>query len=150
MNLKRATCLFLFLGCTLGLRALDLQYGTLFTVRGITLEKGRPVMPTTRGKYVNVRVLDKDTYQLLKRCTSPCKQQEAEGKIEIVHLRAAKSRPGMWISEVAVDKKWLLTFLIFKNENKFSFIAPDVLAVSDTNWLARVQTALQERLEQEK
>ena len=107
-------------------------------------------MPTTRGKYVNVRVLDKDTYQLLKRCTSPCKQQEAEGKIEIVHLRAAKSRPGMWISEVAVDGKWLLTFLVFKHENKFSFIVPDVLDMADVNWLTRVQNTLQARIQQGK
>lgn len=150
MNLKRATCLLLLLGCTFGLRALDLQYGSLFTVRGILLEKGRPVMPITRGKYVNVRVLDKGTYQLLKTCPSPCLQKEVAGKIEIVRVRAAKTRPGMWISEVAVDGKWLLTFLVFKNENKFSFIAPDVLEIFDKEWLARVQTTLQARIERGK
>ena len=146
--MKRAAGLAVLLFCAIGLRALDLQYGALFTVRGITLEKGRPVLPTTRGKYVNVRVLDKDTYRFLKTCTSVCVQNGAEGNVEISHIRAAKTRANMWIADVSVDKKWLLTFLVFKNEKGFSFVAPGTLEIADKDWLTRVQRMLQTRIEQ--
>ncbi|MBR4592565.1 MAG: hypothetical protein IKO35_05095, partial [Elusimicrobiaceae bacterium] len=64
---KRAVVLGWCLLSVLGLRAFDLQYGSLFQVSGITLQNGSPVLPLTRGKYVNVRVLDKDTFDFLKK-----------------------------------------------------------------------------------
>ncbi len=148
--MKRAVWLAVLLLSAVGLRALDLQYGTLFTVRGIGVDNGRPVMPVTRGKYVNVRVLDKATYHLLKTCASICVQNGAEGKFEISRFRPAKTRANMWIADVDVDNKWLLTFLVFKQQNGLSFIAPSALDIADKNWLARVQAALQECVEQGK
>lgn len=150
MNFKRATCLGILLLSVTWLRALDVQYGTLFTVRGIAQERGRPVLPVTRGKYNNVRVLDKATYQFLKTCSPVCVQNDVKGEIEVVHLRAAKTRQNMWIGDVSVDQKWLLTFLIFKQENKFSFIAPSALDIADKRWLSQVQAALQTHIEQGK
>ena len=142
--MKRAAVLMYCLFCAVGLRAFDLQYGSLFRITDIKLEHGRPILPVTRGKYVNVRVLDKATFELLKTCAPAC-TQEGEGQTEIAAFRAAKTRPGMWIADVAVDHKWLLTFLVFAHKDGFSFITPEPVAVSDTKWLARVKQALQAR-----
>ena len=127
------------------LRAFDLQYGSLFTVRGITLVKGRPVLPLSRGKYANVRVLDKDTFALLKTCVSSC-TQEGVGKIQLRGLRAAKTRPDMWIADVAVDERWLLTFLVFKNKDGFSFIVPQDVRVLKARWLDDVKALIQTQI----
>ncbi|MBR4592869.1 MAG: hypothetical protein IKO35_06645, partial [Elusimicrobiaceae bacterium] len=62
-------------------------------------------------------------------------------------LRAAKTRPGMWIADVAVDDKWLLTFLVFKNDSAFSFIVPGEISVLDTNWLSRTKNLLQTHIQ---
>ena len=127
------------------LRAFDLQYGSLFTVRGITLEKDRPVLPLSRGKYANVRVLDKETFALLKTCALSC-VQEGEGKIQLRQLRVAKTRPDMWIADVAVDERWLLTFLVFKNKDGFSFIVPQDVHILQARWLDDVKALIQTQI----
>ena len=116
--IKRAAVLgLLLLGNLTGLRAFDLQYGALFSVTGIELKNNRPVLPLTRGKYANVRVLDKETFALLKSCAPSCQQKDVDGNTEIKSFRAAKTRTDMWIADVAVDERWLLTFLVFKNKD---------------------------------
>lgn len=131
------------LGSTCGLCAFDLQYGSLFNVKGITLNNGLPVLPTSRGKYANVRVLDKGTFELLRTCGSGCKQLPAQGEVQISHIRPAKTRPDMWIADVSVDEKWLLTFLVFKKGGKVSFISPEGVEILDAPWLSRVHNVLQ-------
>ncbi len=132
------------------LRAFDLQYGSLFTVRGITLSKGRPVLPLTRGKYVNIRVLDKATFDFLKTCAPSCVQEPAVGNVRVQQLRAARTRPDMWIADVAVDERWLLTLLVFKKPDGFSFIVPQDLKVLQRRWLADIQALVQREILQEK
>ncbi len=144
--MKRAAVLGLVvLLSTVWLRAFDLQYGSLFTVRGITLNKGRPVLPLSRGKYANVRVLDKDTFALLKTCDPSC-AQEGVGKIQLRQLRAAKTRPDMWIADVSVDEKWLLTFLVFKNKDGFSFIVPQDVRIVKERWLDEIKALIQTQI----
>ena len=84
----RAVLLVGLLGSTCGLCAFDLQYGSLFNVKGITLKNGLPVLPTSRGKYANVRVLDKGTFELLRTCPADCKQPAADGQVQISHMTA--------------------------------------------------------------
>ncbi len=144
--MKRAAVIgLLVLLSAVWLRAFDLQYGSLFTVRGITLHKGRPVLPLSRGKYANVRVLDKDTFALLKTCALSC-AQEGEGKIQLRQLRVAKTRPDMWIADVSVDEKWLLTFLVFKNKDGFSFIVPQDVHILKERWLNEIKALIQTQI----
>ena len=148
--MKRAVVLGLCLLGAVWLRAFDVQYGSLFKITGIGLEKGRPVLPLSRGKYANVRVLDKSTFDLLKTCAPACKQESAAGEVRLQEVRAAKTRPGMWIADVAVDGKWLLTFLVFQQKDGFSFIVPQDVVVQDEAWLTRVKTQLQAHILAEK
>ena len=143
---RRAVLLGCLLSSTCGLCAFDLQYGSLFNVKGITLKNGLPVLPLSRGKYANVRVLDKETFELLRTCGAVCKQPVAEGQLDISHIRPAKTRPDMWIADVSVDKKWLLTFLVFKKGEEVSFISPEGVEILDAPWLSRVRNLLQTRV----
>lgn len=142
----RTVLLGCLLSSTCGLCAFDLQYGSLFNVKGITLKNGLPVLPLSRGKYANVRVLDKETFELLRTCPAACKQPAADGQVQVNHIRPAKTRPDMWIADISVDGKWLLTFLVFKKGEKVSFISPDSVDVLDTVWLGRVHDVLQTRV----
>ena len=144
--IRRVAWVVVWLGCVASLHALEVQYGSLFRVQGIELKDNRPVLPLSRGQYANVRVLDKETWEFVRTCKSPC-TQTATGEIEVFSLRAAKTRPGMWISEVAVDKKWLLTFLVFKEGKKFGFITPQPVTIQDSAWLDKLHRLLQERIE---
>lgn len=146
---KRAAVLGAVLLAAGALRALEVQYGTLFTVSAITLENGRPVLPLTRGKYANVRVLGRETYRLLQHCAPVCRQEGSGERTEIFSFRAAKTRPDMWIADVSVDGQWLLTFLVFKNKDGFRVIAPKDITVSDQDWLARVEQMLQAQARKE-
>lgn len=115
-------CLW-FVSC--GLCAFDLQYGSFFTIQNIVLEQGRPVLPLARGKYANTRVLDKDTFSFLKTCTGSCQQEASAAQPELLDIRAALTRPGMWIADVSFDGKWLITFLIFENQTGYSVKEPE-------------------------
>lgn len=140
--MKRAAVLGLVLWSALQAGAFDLQYGELFVVSGITVENSRPVLPLTRGKYANARVLDKETFALLKTCPALCRQESKGGQWQVSQLRPAKTRADMWIAEVSVDGAWLLTFLIFKNKDGFRLVSPEPVRVLDASWLLRVEQGL--------
>lgn len=132
-----------------GLRAFDWQYGELFEIRGIEMQQGWPVMPLTRGKYANVRVLNKETFDLLRTCQQKhCKQTAQTGSAEIESWRAARTRTGMWIADVKVDEQWLLTFLIFQTDKHIRFVPPDCIRVLNHNWLSSVEALLKKQLTQ--
>ena len=107
-------------------------------------------MPVTREKYVNVRVLDKDTFEFLKTCQAVCEQKDAFGRVRVSQLRAAKTRPGMWISDVVVDDKWQLTFLVFEKKSQFHVVPPAPVKVQDAIWLKQVEDLLKARVQEEK
>lgn len=131
------------------LRAFDLQYGELFCVTNLTQKKGKIILPVTRGKYTNVRVLDKSTYYLLKKCELSCKQESAGGVVSVKQVRKAKTRDNMWIADVTVDNKWLLTFLVFRNKDGFDFIVPQDIRITDKKWLQQIKQSIQTRIMQD-
>ncbi len=133
---------------SLEVSAIEVSYGSFFTVSGIVMQKERLVLPLDRGKYANVRILDKETFAWVSQCSDACTQQYQDAKIRVVSLRAAQARSGMWIAEVAVDNRWLLTFLIFQNPNGYSFIKPDSVKIHNTGWLKQVEAQLQEQVVQ--
>lgn len=139
----------LLCGTAIGLHAFDLQYGDFFRVSGITLEGDLPVMPVTRGQYVNTRVLDKETLEFLKTCADVCKQDGA-GDVQLASLREALTRPGMWIAAVAVDQKWLLTFLVFENEQGIGVVVPEPITVLSNDWSLRVERLLEAGVQEAK
>ena len=151
MFCKRIVLLGLCLFVAPGLCAFTLQYGTLFQVADITLSQaGKPVLPLSRGKYANVRVLDKDTFEILKKCPALCRQTADKGEMVIHDFRPAKTRPGMWIAQVSYDEKWLVTFLIFQNKKGFGVVAPEHFVFLDKDLKARTEKLLSSRAQEQK
>ena len=141
MFYKRIVLLGLCLWASSGLCAFTLQYGSLFKVADITLsQEGKPVLPLARGKYANIRVLTKDTFEILKKCPASCRQTADKGEISIHGFRPAKTRPGMWI----------VTFLIFQNKEGFGVVAPEHFVFLDKTLRARTEQLLSARVQEEK
>ena len=136
---RTLTVLFVFVLCSSAC-ALDVVYGSFFKIRGVELRQGRPVLPLTNKKYTNVRILNEETYRWLSTCKSAvCSQPDVRGETEIFSLRAAQTRPGMWIADVAVDGRWLLTFLIFADAQGYNVVVPDVVLITQSTWLRQVE-----------
>lgn len=144
--LLRLVALALVLGSACGANAFEVQYGSLFQVKEVKLKNGFPVLPLSRKKYANVRVLDKETFVFLSKCKDVCRQPARGGELKLSHVRAARTQPGMWIADVTVDDRWLITFLVFKKGGKMDVVPPEYIEVTDTDWLRRVQLLLQEKV----
>lgn len=108
-----------------GLCAFDLQYGSFFKIDSVSVQDGRPVLPLARKKYANLRVLDRETFELLKTCPAFCRQPAVSAAPEVSEIRAAKTRGGMWIADVSFGGQWLVTFLIFQNKDGYGVKAPE-------------------------
>jgi len=120
--------------------ALDVRYGPFFTVKGVSVKQGKLELPLARKKYANVRILDEETYRWVLSCApQSCVWQNAAGATQIESLRAAQMRPGMWIAQVAVDERWVLTFLVFENPDGFGFVVPQEVEVKDRSWQTRTE-----------
>ena len=142
MFLRRTVLTVCLMGVACGLCAFDLQYGSFFRVKDIVLEQGRPVLPLTRGKYADVRVLDRETFDLLKNCSVPCRQEADSAGTEIFDIRAALTRPGMWIAEVSFGGQWLVTFLIFQNKSGYDIKEPEKFVFLDRLLKKKVENML--------
>ena len=115
--------------------ALDVRYGSFFTIKDVNIRRGKVELPLARKKYANIRILDEETYRWVLACKPPrCVWQDAPGATQIQSVRAAQTRPGMWIAQVSVDARWALTFLVFENPNGFGFVVPEGIAVNNAVW----------------
>jgi len=128
---------------------LKVQVGSFFEIDKITYKKGRLVLPTTRRKYHNIRVLDRETFLWIATCKDQtiCKQALEKMPFQIVQIRRAATRPNMWIADVSFAQKWLVTFLVFKNENGYALEAPKVFKFLDLQLQTQVLDALRADLE---
>lgn len=132
-----------------GLYAFDVSYGTLFRVKNVAHKKERLVLPLTNKKYANVRILDKDTFAFVNTCRENCSLPAGEGKIQLSSLRKSVSRENMWIGEVDIDGKWLLTFLVFHDSKHTGIITPSPVVFTDEGWLEQIKRVLEQGIKNE-
>ena len=83
--------------------ALKVQVGSFFEIDKISYKRGRIVLPVTRRKYHNIRVLNHDTFRLLESCKEKtvCKQNISSVSLRIMEIRPAITRQNMWIADVS-------------------------------------------------
>lgn len=153
--MHKSVCFLTALGmlfCSPTLWGFKVQVGSFFEIDKITQRKGRLVLPVTRRKYHDVRVLDRDTFAWLLTCgeQSVCKQAIASVPFQIEQIRPAQTRADMWIADVSFADKWLITFLLFKNGNDFSLQEPKVFKFLDSQLQTQVFDALKKSVGQEK
>lgn len=124
------------------LRAFDVSYGSLFQISHISRRNGIVVLPLSRGKYANIRVLERETFDFLTACPEACVQDAAAGEVKVEDFRAAKTREGMWIADVSFDGRWLITFLVFQNKDDYSVKPPENFHFLDDGLRRRTETTL--------
>ncbi|MDO5765250.1 MAG: hypothetical protein Q4P84_06095 [Elusimicrobiales bacterium] len=107
------------------LRAFDVSYGSLFQVANVSVSADKVTLPLSRGQYANIRILTRQTFDLVKSCSGLCVQDAGSGEIKVEEFRAAKTRGGMWIADVSFDGHWLVTFLVFQNKNGYAVKPPE-------------------------
>ncbi len=125
-----------------GLCAFDLQVGSFFQIKSVRVEEGKPVLPLARGKYANLRVLNKETYDFLLSCQADCQQHITEVLPALREIRPAQTRPGMWIADVSFGEAWLVTFLIFKNPDGYAVKEPEYFEFLDKKLKRQVKEML--------
>ena len=109
--------------------AFAVQYGNLFKVRAVRVRQGVPVLPLTRGKYEDVRVLDKATFALIKSCGGLGEKEVCTQPAQRCEWRTGRITPvsgasAAWRVEVICNEQWLVRFLAEKGENGYTFTAP--------------------------
>jgi len=140
---KRTWAAVLCIALALPVCALNVRYGSFFTIQDVSVKQGKVELPLTRKKYANVRILDEETYRWVLACKpQTCVWQDAPGVTQVQSLRAAQTRPGMWIAQVAVDERWVLTFLVFENPGGFGFVVPEEIAVNNAVWQGQAQAQI--------
>lgn len=147
--LGRAVFALAVLCCPWTLRALDVSYGSLFQIFNVSRQAGKVVLPLARGKYANIRVLERETLDFLTVCPNTCVQDAALGQARVEDFRAAKTRGGMWIADVSFDGRWLITFLVFQNENGFAVKPPENFRFLDANLRRRTEEMLSDAARQD-
>lgn len=140
--LKRTALAACCMAAAGGLCAFDLQYGSFFKIDSVSVQDSRPVLPLSRGKYANLRVLNRETFELLKSCPARCRQEAASAEPEVSEIRAAKTRKGMWIADVSFGGRWLVTFLIFQNKDGYGVKEPEHFVFLDQRLKRDVQNLL--------
>lgn len=124
------------------LRALDVSYGSLFQISHISRQDEVVKLPLSRGKYANIRILNRETLEFLTTCPELCVQDAPLGEIKVEEFRAAQTRGGMWIADVSFGGRWLITFLIFENKHGYTVKPPEDFRFLDNNLRCQIEKIL--------
>lgn len=146
--MQRAGWVFLLLLFASTLHALVVEIPGSFTISGVTRADGKIILPAERS-YQNIRILDKSTYDFVSSCTQRCVQPLTEVIPTVVEMRPAKTRAGMWIVQVAFNRAWLITFLVFQKGNDFSVKPPQDFKFLSTPLAAQTREVILQALRRE-
>lgn len=147
MYWRRLLCWACMIGWAQVAGAVTLWYGNWLQVQHISRQDGRLQMPLSRKKYANVRLLDKKLYQFLLECKTPCRFDVKENQWKLVSLRAAKTRPNMWIAEAEINEQLNLTFLIFKEKDTYQLKPPQEVLFTDKKLLKQIYSQIVEKIQ---
>lgn len=139
---RRALVLCLCL-CAVEACAFTFSYGNLFEVKDVKNEGGALVLPLSRGKYKNVKVLSKDVYDFLLQCKKDCRYAAPGGRFASGDYRKAFTNERMMIADVDFNGEIILTFIVFKNKNGFSVKTPAEAVFKDKKLEKRVRAYLE-------
>lgn len=139
--LKRAPALLLLL-FAVPAGAFTFSYGNFFDVKDVKNEGGALVLPLARGKYKNVKVLQKDVFDFLLQCRQACRYPVQEAQFVPADFRKAFTKEDMLIADVDFNGEITLTFLVFKNRNGFWVKTPEEAVFKDKKLEKRVKKQL--------
>lgn len=133
------------LGClAMPVCAFTFSYGTGIKVRGVEIKSGKLLLPLTHKKYRNVKIVSKDLFEFLKKCTDECVYPAAEIKITSVDYRRSFTSEDLMIVEVELNQDLILTFLVFQKANAVSVKAPETVQFTNPVLYAEIEKYLKE------
>ena len=127
-------CFIAFPAC-----AFTFSYGNLLEVKDVKNDGGVLQLPLIRRKYKNVKILSKELYRFLQKCSGDCTYQTGEVQLQIEEFRPAATRADMFIADVSLNGEILLTFLVFQNKKNVSVKSPEVIHFKDKKLQERIQ-----------
>lgn len=104
--------------------AMDVQVDRSFKIVGIDRTEGKLVLPAEHKKYSDIRIVDRGTFNFVRKCTEPCIQTLVPLDFIVHEIRPAQTHEDMWIVSVDFNQAWLITFLVFKQRDSFSIKGP--------------------------
>ncbi len=128
------------------LHAFKVEVGSFFVIDGVRVKDGQVYLPLTRRKYNDIRILDRDTYVRLQGCKDKkvCTQPLAQAAVKVESIRPAQTRENCWIADVSFGGKWLVVFLVFKENGKLRVQAPAKFKFLDNTFRQQAQRVIQE------
>ncbi len=146
---SRLTILGIYLLSSPILWALEVQIDPFFKIDKISYKKGRLVLPVTRRKYHNIKVLDEHTFTWLQTCASEtkCVQEKKKLPFRVEMIRPVVTRQNMWIAEVSFAEQWLIVFLLFKNPNGYVLKEPDHFKFLDVTLATKIRQELEQMVQ---
>lgn len=145
---KRAPALLLGLLWAAPACAFTFSYGGFFDVKDVQNENGVLTLPLSRGKYKDVKVLDKNLYDFLHVCRGPCRYEVQEIKFQSTDYRIAFTNEDLLIADIDFNDEIALTFLVGKKETGFWIKTPDEVVFRDETLRWRVEEHLVRLAEQ--
>lgn len=122
--------------------AFTFSYGNLFDVKDVKNQSGALMLPLSRGKYKNVKVLSKDVYDFLLSCPGDCLYNAPGTAFASTDYRKAFTNERMLIADVDFNGEIILTFLVFKNKDGFSVKSPQEAVFKDQKLEKQVRAYL--------
>lgn len=130
------------------LHALDVTVGSSFTIKNITREGGKVVLPVERQKYYNVRILAPAAFDFVQTCTEPCVQPLSEVVPSVQEVRPAQTRANMWLVSVVFNRAWLITCLVFKRGETYAVEFPADFVFLDKKLEEKTRTLVVQRVQE--
>lgn len=133
MGLKRILCLLCLFGAVNGY-AFKVQYGNFFTIDRVAVKQGVLVLPLTRGKHEEVRILDKAAFEHVKNCGALSDKEICWQNATDVSLRAGKIIPVpaekgcKWFVPVIFNETWLVRVTVVQNGAQSELVYPPAFA----------------------
>jgi len=113
--------------------AFEVQYGNFFTIARVRVKQDTLVLPLTRGKYQDVRILDKATFNYVKNCAGLSEQEVCLQNIENISWRVGDILPvpapvGKYIVSVIFNEAWLVQAVAEQIGAEFRITFPSAFA----------------------
>ena len=112
--------------------AFKVQYGNFFTIDRVRVKQGVVVLPLTRAKHEDVRILDSTTLEYVKSCGALNDKEVCRQDAAAVPLRAGTIIPlpaekgCRWLVPVVFNEQWLVRITAVKNGAQEELIYPPV------------------------
>lgn len=119
--------------CAVNGYAFKVQYGNFFTIERVRVKQDVLVLPLTRGKYEDIRIINKDTFEFVKNCApltekEICKQDVDEFTLRVGEIIPLRDERGKRLVSVIVNEAWLIEVVAELQAQHYKFKFPSAFS----------------------